>query len=1398
MKKHFIFLMVFVIVTGVMPSAVDTAYAETNFETYLYDDFESIAAGRHPLYREGYWYMDNLRVQYGGKIEVVKEGNNKFLSIYTIGKGEGLCNVDPSLSGKINYVDRNFVISGRYRVSSTTRSMGMLLSNGSNKEKLLSFENGQIKCMGNAVQAYTAKQWYRIHVLVNVLEQSATIVIDGANKGSFALNHNLMETFQEVRFYLSGDPAKNAMTSLHLDDIRIYEGSAVRDDTEFANQPSRLGLSDYSDLTKIMKNSLTVVAGKKEAASGLGKLQLSSAAAVQQEDAFVAIADAMNYLGIPYQYKEDILYFEYGGKKYRLEINNGLCSMEGQMYLSLKSLAKMLNKRFTICSNTIAIFSSHDLCSMTEEQANKIRNYILGITVDASEDELFFPTKLQIQQDFEKTSKNQHPRIMATKEDFSRIIKATETDGALLNWCLDVISTADTYLKAPVYTYQVKNGQMYVQGAMERFEALGMAYNLMGDLKYFRKAYEDMEAIIQFETWHPESYIVLSNMIRAMSIAYDWFYNAMTPQQRAKIANGIMEKGLRYALEGYRREATPGESDGLTRGKLQWLNDTSNWSAVGNGDNVLGAIAVFDEFPEESAEIIESAMPCLENFYTTTAPDGGNVEGVGYWEYAMIHYINMVAAMEKALGTEYGRFTESGIEKSGYFPVYMQNEQGAFNFSDSDNVDVQSPLYMYFAMKNNDKTLAALRMKAINSGVSEPTVYDILWYRADLFSGGSSDLPKDRYFRGVESGSFRDSFDKTNSMFFAFHGGANYANHSHADSGNFVLYANGQRWIEDLGKDKLTYYNPNNISFTSNQLYRIRAEGHNVMVFNPDQSAGQPGYFARVSRFESEEVGGLAVMDLTETYYQYVNEYKRGYMLTDNRTRAVVQDKFSLKTPSNFYWFVHTRADIEVAADGKSALFTLGGQKLMVQLHSDNDALKFGVMEAAPLATSPQIEGQADNSGYRKLYISAAKVRNAEFAVSFVPVVDGQEPAYVSNGLVTLDCWSVGETFEAEAKDSSRSVDISGWHDDFETAFEERTTDGVNHNFAYSGPYFMPTNTGWGNFFDIAKDPRGIHGNSLRFCYREYNQFARNAANGGWSNPVLDPYYNEEQNGLFELKNAGAGTVITFDMYLPEGFRQEGDDYTGLDLTLVHAAYQSNKNNDKGEKAQLRSTLEFRKDGVKLPVTVDGSSAFALPEGHWFNFKLVLHSVNTDKNSIYPYADLYIDGREIFRNAPYLVDGALFWVREIGGVHSAFIKQVTSDSKLQFLDHPNYVYLDNLEIRAIHKDLEIMSYAIERDGKACDTIADGSYTFRVILRNTHSAEDGAAINPMAVLALIKDNVPCSVGISEQTEIAAGSEKTVLTTAADASGIADGDCCLKTFLWERDTMRPIQKSMMLLK
>jgi hypothetical protein len=102
---------------------------------------------------------------------------------------------------------------------------------------------------------------------------------------------------------------------------------------------------------------------------------------------------------------------------------------------------------------------------------------------------------------------------------------------------------------------------------------------------------------------------------------------------------------------------------------------------------------------------------------------------------------------------------------------------------------------------------------------------------------------------------------------------------------------------------------------------------------------------------------------------------------------------------------MHTRADIQISKDGKTAMLYQDGERLWVKLLNPKPNYRFTVMNAEPLSSSPNPKIQEKNSDLKKLTIRLEKIKNERLSVLFVPLDKGQKPLKKLPKVKSLSKW---------------------------------------------------------------------------------------------------------------------------------------------------------------------------------------------------------------------------------------------------------------------------------------------------------------------------------------------------------------------------------------------------------
>jgi hypothetical protein len=576
------------------------------------------------------------------------------------------------------------------------------------------------------------------------------------------------------------------------------------------------------------------------------------------------------------------------------------------------------------------------------------------------------------------TLRSHHPRLLLSPEDLDSLRQRVTAVPQLREWQDKLRDRAQRILNEPPSRYEIPDGLRLLSTSrrvVDRVYTLALLFHLEGDPRYATRAWEELAAAAAFPDWNPRHFLDTAEMTHAFAIGYDWLYHHWTPDQRDQLRSAMVEKGLNPALEVHRRSSG-------------WHRVRHNWNQVCNGGIGMGALALADVEPALAAEFLAAAIPSIQLAMREYGPDGAWAEGPGYWRYATQYNVVFLAALETALGTDFGLGETPGFREAGLFPLHLTGPLGrTFNYADGGDGTIRSPELFWLAQRFSAPAYADYQAR-----VASPQALDLVWFPPGFPSGSGPTLPLDRYFRGAEVVTLRNAWDQREAMFVGFKGGDNRANHSNLDLGSFVLDALGERWVLDLGADD--YNLPGYFGKQRWTYYRLRAEGHNTLVLNPGTAPDQdPAGKATVTRFHSTPSQATAVVDLTAAYAAHARSVQRGIALRERDSPAahvVVQDEIDSADPVDLWWFLHTPAEVELTPDARTATLKRGGKQLRAVLLEPAHA-RFAIREARPLPTSPQPDRQNPNPGIRKLAIHLPDTTRLRLAVRFQPVLSGSE-----------------------------------------------------------------------------------------------------------------------------------------------------------------------------------------------------------------------------------------------------------------------------------------------------------------------------------------------------------------------------------------------------------------------
>ena len=585
-----------------------------------------------------------------------------------------------------------------------------------------------------------------------------------------------------------------------------------------------------------------------------------------------------------------------------------------------------------------------------------------------------------------KTLDKNHPRLMLKDKDLEHLKKLHAEDEVLQKCLIDALKEAENCAGKSMLTYR-KIGPRLLHVSREclrRIYALGLAYRWTGEEKYARKAVDNILTVCAFKDWNPSHFLDTAEMSHAVGLGYDWLYSYMDTGTREKIKAGLIKNGLEPGLTAYQ--------------KNWWAKSEHNWNQVCNGGLIVGSLAIAESDPQYAEQIVAAAVRSLPLAIKSYGPDGAWGEGPGYWSYATHYTAYGLAALQSALGNDFGLLKIEGLAQAGDFPIYTASPTGHYlNLADVGERSSRRTLpCLFWLARTYDNPFYAddeRTMLAKNSASPQ----HVVWYMPEP----DRKLPAkdlDRYFRGpVEVAVFRSAWDDPEALWVGVKAGYNQVNHGHLDLGNFELDALGVRWVRDLGSDNynLPGYWDGKRGGRRWSYYRLNSKSHSVPLLDGENQ--DPMATSKFVKFESKKSSAFALIDLTSAYERFAKKVTRGIAMLDGREAVLVQDEFEIEKSCELLWAMTTDAEISLEKDW-IARFTLNGQELVAQVLSPYHA-PFTVESAE---NKPP---EKTNKGVRRLMVRLPNAKdNIRVAVLLSPVWQGGR--YTSSvGLRPLAEW---------------------------------------------------------------------------------------------------------------------------------------------------------------------------------------------------------------------------------------------------------------------------------------------------------------------------------------------------------------------------------------------------------
>src|SRR5215218_6199399 len=211
-----------------------------------------------------------------------------------------------------------------------------------------------------------------------------------------------------------------------------------------------------------------------------------------------------------------------------------------------------------------------------------------------------------------------HPRILLLKGEEESIKRTVSADKIWSKMQQAILAESDSLISLPPVE-RIQIGRRLLdksREALRRLFFLSYAYRTTKEQKYSLRAEKELLAISSFSDWNPTHFLDVAEMTMAVSIGYDWLYKNLPENSKTIIKGAILKKGIEPSLDSHYNS---------------WLKAEHNWNQVCNAGMTYGALAIYEDQPALSKQMINRGIETIVLAMKDYGPDGAYPEGYGYW-----------------------------------------------------------------------------------------------------------------------------------------------------------------------------------------------------------------------------------------------------------------------------------------------------------------------------------------------------------------------------------------------------------------------------------------------------------------------------------------------------------------------------------------------------------------------------------------------------------------------------------------------------------------------------------------------------------------------------------------------------------------------------------------------
>jgi hypothetical protein len=300
------------------------------------------------------------------------------------------------------------------------------------------------------------------------------------------------------------------------------------------------------------------------------------------------------------------------------------------------------------------------------------------------------------------------------------------------------------------------------------------------------------------------------------------------------------------------------------------LNNWTPWIC----SNWIAAALLVESNPDLQARSVLKAMQCLDRFLSFYHPDGGCDEGPGYWDRAGGSLFDCLELLGSATQGKIDVFAVPLVREIGrYIGRAYIHDRWYINFADAAAKLIPTAGLIYrYGRAIKDPDLAGfgaflarqqgLGRNSVRGSLSR--VLPTLFLLPEIATAEPREpLTRDVWMPGLQVMASRSREGSAAGLYLAAKGGHNAESHNHNDVGNFIVYADGEPALIDVGVET---YTAKTFSSRRYEIWTMQSAYHNLPTVNGVMEKDGREFEAREASFRADAGRAVFRLDLAKAY----------------------------------------------------------------------------------------------------------------------------------------------------------------------------------------------------------------------------------------------------------------------------------------------------------------------------------------------------------------------------------------------------------------------------------------------------------------------------------------------------------------------------------------------------